>query len=251
MWTNEQKARYARQLVLSSWGEEGQEKLSRSSVLVVGCGGLGSGALYYLVAAGVGNIKIIDGDTVELSNLNRQILHSTDDLGRPKTESAMEKLRALNPDCNIEARRQKIALRQAEEIFREFDIVLDCTDGFDNKYMLNDASTSTGVPLVHAGVLAWGGQVFVVLPGKGPCLRCVFPSPPPDAGVSDGSTVGILGVAAGMAGIIQAAEAMKFLIGKGEGLIGRMIAFDVFSMRFGRMNISRDEKCSACGKYEG
>lgn len=248
MWTNEQKARYARQFVLYSWGQEGQERLARAKVLVAGCGGLGSGALYYMVAAGVGNITVADHDTVELSNLNRQILHSTGDLGRHKTESAAEKLRALNPDCNIEELRSRIQRDEAGELFRKFDIVLDCTDGFDNKYLLNDASISAGTPLAHAGVLGWGGQVFLVLPGKGPCLRCVFPSPPDPAGAPDSSEVGILGAVAGMAGIIQAAEAMKFLIGKGEGLVGRMIAFDAFSMQFNRMNISRSETCPACGK---
>ncbi len=248
MWTNEGNARYARQLVLSSWGREGQEMLSGANVMVVGCGGLGSGALYYLVAAGIGNVTVVDHDTVELSNLNRQILHSTNDIGRPKTISAVEKLRALNPDCNINGLQQKIEARDAGELFRKFDIVLDCTDGFDNKYLLNDTSVSIGAPLVHAGVMAWGGQVFLVLPGKGPCLRCVFPSAPHPADAPDSSGAGILGVVAGMAGIIQATEAMKYLIGEGEGLICRMITFDAFSMQFSRMNVSRSETCPVCSE---
>ncbi len=247
MWTKEQRQRYARQWALPGWSEEAHMKLVRSRVLVVGAGGLGSPAAFYLAAAGVGTIELVDPDSVELSNLNRQILHCTRDIDRPKVESAKEKLEALNPECNVVIHQELIDAKNAPEFFRRADIVLDCTDGFPNKYLLNDIAVAVGKPLVHAGVLAWIGQVFFVLPGEGPCLRCVFPSPP-EAGTAPTSlTMGILGSVAGVMGAIEATEAIKYITGTGSLLVGRMLTYDALSMQWQQVRISRDENCRVCG----
>ncbi len=247
MWNEEQRERYARQWVLPSWSEEAQSKLARSRALVVGAGGLGCPASFYLAAAGVGAIVMVDPDSVELSNLNRQILHSTADLNRPKVQSAKEKLEALNPDCKVEIHQVNLDGQNASDFFENADIVLDCTDGFPNKYLLNDIAVSTGSPLVHAGVLAWGGQLFFIMPGRGPCLRCVFPKPPEDGRFPDSKTVGILGAVAGVVGTIQATEAIKFLTGVGSTLVGRMLTYDALSMQWQEVRITKDETCPACG----
>ena len=247
MWTEQQKARYARQWVLPGWSEEAQAELAGAKVLIVGAGGLGSPAAYYLVAAGAGNIALVDSDNVELSNLNRQLLHTTADIDRPKVESAAEKLEALNPDCNIEIHSLQLDSNNASSFFENADVAIDCTDGFPSKYLLNDTAVATDTPLVHSGVLAWGGQIFFIKPREGPCLRCIFPKPPKDGSFPSSSTVGILGAAAGVMGAIEAIEAIKYITGIGSNLIGRMLTFDALKMQWQLLNISKDEACAACG----
>lgn len=247
MWRDDQKQRYARQWILPAWSEEVQKKLAAARVLVVGAGGLGSPTCYYLAAAGIGKIILADPDTVELSNLNRQILHTTKDIGRPKVQSAAEKLEALNPDCKIEARREKITEKNAADFFNGVDAAIDCTDGFANKYLLNDSAVEYNVPLVHAGVLAWSGQLFVVMPKRGPCLRCIFPKPPKQGTYPTSATVGILGTAAGVFGVMEANEAIKIVAGIGEPLIGRMMVYDGLIASWQILNIKRDPKCPVCG----
>jgi len=247
MLTDEQRKRYARQWPLPGWSEEAHLKLARSRILVVGAGGLGSAAAYYLAAAGAGTIILADPDSVELSNLNRQILHCTKDIDRPKVESAKEKLEALNPECSVIIYREQLDSKNAHKFFEKADVVLDCTDGFPSKYLLNDVAVATGKPLVHAGVLAWSGQVFFVWPGKGPCLRCVFPEPPKEGTAPSSLTMGILGAVAGVMGAIEATEAIKYITGTGSLLVGRMLTYDAMSMQWQQVRIARDASCSVCG----
>jgi len=247
MWNENYKKRYARHLTMPSWNEDAQKKISRAKVLIVGAGGLGSAASLFVAAAGVGTIVIVDSDTVEPSNLNRQVLFTPSDIGASKAEKAGDRLKALNPDCEVLAHDIKVDSENAGDFFKDADVALDCTDGFPNKYLLNDTAVATGTPLAHAGVLAWSGQMFFIEPGKGPCLRCVFPNPPPEGKYPTSETVGILGAVAGMFGSLQAAEAIKFIAGAGERLVGRMLTFDALYMQWQTVKISRDEKCPACG----
>ena len=211
----EERKRYARHLDLPGFGGRAQEKLRDGRVLVVGCGGLGSPALCYLAAAGVGRLGFVDSDIVDVSNLQRQILHATSDIGRRKTESAEARLRALNPHVRLEARAERLEAANAREIFAPYDLVLDATDNFAAKYLINDVCVAMRKPFVHAGISAFCGQLLTVLPGKTACLRCLFPTPPPTPVPEAPPTAGPLGAVPGVIGSLQAVEAIKYLTGVG------------------------------------
>jgi molybdopterin/thiamine biosynthesis adenylyltransferase len=245
--TAKQRELYKRNILLSGVGESGQEKLLNSGVLLVGAGGLGSPVAFYLAAAGVGRIGLIDADTVGLSNLQRQILHTVPDLGRPKVISAAEKLQALNPDLTVETYQKFFDLETAAALIPNYDIVIDCTDNFPARYNINEACIKYGKPFVYGGVLAWSGQIFTILPGKGPCFRCIFRNEPPSTAPST-SELGVLGAVPGVIGTLQAAEAIRYLLGTGELLVGRMLVYDALSAAFSEISLERDSSCPACGK---
>lgn len=239
--------RFSRNILVREIGPEGQERLFRSSALVVGAGGLGSPALLYLAAAGVGRIGIIDGDRVDPSNLNRQVIHPESAVGRPKAESAAEALKALRSGIAAEIHVVALTTDNAPDLFRRYDVVIDGSDNFPTKYLCSDASVLTGTPLVHAGVLRFGGQIMTVLPGKGPCLRCLIPEIPPRKDTPTCSESGIVGAAAGIIGAWQAAEAIKLLAGAGEPLCGRLLAIDALAGTATVLSAAWDPSCPACG----
>ncbi|HUW64132.1 MAG TPA: HesA/MoeB/ThiF family protein [Spirochaetia bacterium] len=243
--TEKQYRRYQRNILLPAVGTAGQEKLCRAGVLLVGAGGLGSPAAYYLAAAGVGRIGLIDGDTVSLSNLQRQILHSTPDLGRLKVLSAGEKLTALNPDLKLEVYPRLFDDDIAGAILEGYDFIVDCTDNFQARYTINKACVKLNKPFVYGGVLAWAGQAFTILPGKGPCFSCLFPEAP-RPGAPTTADVGVLGAVPGVIGAIQAAEAVRFILGVGELLVGRILTYDCLSARFHEVLVERNMECPEC-----
>ena len=245
--TNEQIERYSRQLILKEAGASGQKKLAQGHVFVIGAGGLGSAALLYLAAAGVGTLRIADHDEVELSNLNRQILHATSRLGRSKADSACQALRDLNPDIRLVPYPILVTPENMPELIRDYDIVLDCTDRFETKLMINDVCVREGKPFVHAGILGVSGQIMTWIPGSYPCLRCLTGNDPaPETETC--ATAGILGAAAGVMGTLQALEAIKFLLGKGDLLTGRMLHFDGMSLTFSETLMPRRSPyCRTCG----
>ncbi len=240
--------RYIRHSVLPGIGKDGLERLRNSSVLIVGAGGLGSPCAYYLAAVGVGRIGLLDSDRIELSNLNRQILHDTCRLGDPKALSGMETLNRFNPDVEVIPITERIRPENAIGLMAGFDMVIDATDNFAAKFLLNDACVLSSKPLVHAGVSQYGGQVMTVLPGQGPCYRCVFSEPPPDGAVPSSAEAGILGAVPGVIGTLQATEAIKFLLGLGDLLVGRLLVYDALKMTFREVLISRDPDCAVCGE---
>ncbi len=245
--TPDQLSRYQRNILLPHFGREGQKKLMQSKVLVTGAGGLGSPILFYLTAAGVGEIGVIDSDAVDLSNLQRQILHSTADLGRPKVESAFDKLTALSPDSNIVIYHQRLNENNAPDIISGYQLVIDATDNFATRQLLNKLCVQQGKPFIYGGVLAYQGQVMTFVPGKGPCFSCIFRNQPP-AGAPTTSELGILGSVAGTIGCIEATEAVKLLLGIGEPLVGRMFTIDLLTMQFAEIEIKQDENCPVCGQ---
>jgi len=247
MLTKEQRERFARQLVLEGVGEAGQERLGTARVLVVGAGGLGSAACFYLAVAGVGTLGVVDADVVVLSNLNRQILHTTADLGRPKTASAAETLQALNPDLQVIQYPERLTPPRAESLAAEYDLVVECSDNFETKFLVNETCVKVGRPLVWASVLAWEGQMSVVMPGKGPCYRCLFPPRFDLSGAPTAREVGILGAVAGTFGALEAVEAVKVLLGIGKPLVGRLLAWDGLTGSFDVVAFERQPGCPVCG----
>jgi molybdopterin/thiamine biosynthesis adenylyltransferase/rhodanese-related sulfurtransferase len=245
---SDQRARYRRHLTLPEVGEEGQAKLLAARVLVLGAGGLGSPAALYLAAAGVGTVGIVDSDVVDPSNLQRQVLHTVDRTGQPKTESARAALTALNPDVRVVAFQERFTAANAERILEGFDVVLDGGDNFATRYLLNDACVLLGKPLVHGSVFRFEGQVTTVLPGKGPCYRCLFPTPPPPELAPSCAEAGILGVLPGVIGLLQATEAIKLVLGAGAPLVGRLLTYDALGGRFAELQLRRDPACVACGE---
>ncbi len=245
--TEEKILRYSRNILIREIGPEGQEKIFGSSVLVVGAGGLGSPALLYVAAAGVGRIGIVDRDRVEITNLNRQVIHPEASLGRGKAESAGKGVRALRSDALVEEHGLALTAENAEALFRRYDVVIDGSDNFPTKFLCNDASVATGVPLVHAGVLRFGGQITVVIPGKGPCLRCLIPEIPPRTDVPTSAEAGILGAVAGVVGAWQALEAIKLVSGAGEPMAGKLLTLDALTGSVSVHAVSRDPACPACG----
>lgn len=239
--------RYSRNILIREIGAEGQETLLASSALVVGAGGLGSPALLYLAAAGVGRIGIVDGDRVDPSNLNRQVVHRESAVGRRKVDSAGEALRALRSDLLAEPHGEALTAENALDLFERYDVVLDGSDNFPTKYLCSDASVVSGVPLVHAGVLRFAGQMTTVVPGRGPCLRCLIPEVPPRRDAPTCSEAGILGAAAGVLGSWQAVEAIKILTGAGEPLAGRLLTVDTLSGTASVVRFAPDPECPACG----
>ena len=241
--------RYSRQILLKQVGGKGQEKLLSSKVLVVGAGGLGSPASMYLAAAGVGTIGLIDGDNVDVSNLQRQIVHFTSDIGTPKVLSAAEKLKAINPSVNVQTYQELALAHNILEIVRGYDFVIDGTDNFPAKFLINDACLFAGVPFSHAGILKFDGQLFTVIPGKTACYRCLFGGPPPPGAVPSCSQAGVLGGVAGVVGCLQATEALKYLLDVGELLANRMLVFDALEMRFREVKFKRNPLCPVCGEH--
>ncbi|WP_027718041.1 HesA/MoeB/ThiF family protein [Desulfovirgula thermocuniculi] len=240
-----EKGRYHYNILLAGVGEEGQKKLLASSVLLVGAGGLGSPAAYYLAAAGVGRLGLVDPDVVELSNLQRQILHRTADVGRLKVESAREKLLALNPEIEVEVFAARFSPENAASLVGRYDVVIDCTDNFAARFLLNETCLALGRPFVYGGVLAYAGQVMTVVPGKGPCLRCIFPQEPGPEAPST-RELGVLGAVPGVIGALQATEAVKYLLGLGDLLVGRLLVYDALFMSFTEIKVEQNPTCPAC-----
>lgn len=239
--------RYSRQLVLPQVGLRGQRRLAAASVLVVGAGGLGSPALLYLAAAGVGRIGVADGDAVELSNLQRQVLHATPDVGRPKVASARDRLLALNPGVTVETFAARVDAAAAAALVPRFDVVVAGLDNAEGRYVLNDACVAAGRPLVEAGILGFEGFLTTIVPGTGPCFRCIFPEPPAPGSVPGCAESGVLGPLAGVMGSLQAAEAIKLILGQGRPLVGRILTVDLLEGAFRVVRWSRDPQCATCG----
>jgi molybdopterin/thiamine biosynthesis adenylyltransferase len=238
----QQRERYARHLSLPEIGEAGQEKLKKSRVLIIGTGGLGSPAAYYLAAAGIGILGLVDADVVEMSNLQRQILHFTADIGRLKTSSAGEKLKALNPDVQVKAYPIRMTSGNANVILCDFDFVIDATDNFPSKILIANACHATKKPYSHAGIFKFFGQTMTVLPGQTACYRCIFDSPPEDPKVPQGP----LGAVPGVIGSIQAIEAIKYLLNIGDLLTNRLLTFDALKMKFREVPVKRNPHCRLC-----
>lgn len=245
-FTEEELQRYSRHILLQDVGVEGQEKIRQGKVLVVGAGGLGSPVALYLAAAGVGTIGIVDGDVVDLSNLQRQIIHTTADIGKPKVISAAESIRAINPHVKVNAIREFLCADNIRDVIRDYDFVIDCTDNFPVKFLINDACVMEGKPFSHGGILQFEGQTFTHLPGTA-CYRCMFKEPPPAGVVPTCSQAGVLGAIAGMLGTIQAAETLKFLTGAGEFLTNKLLVFNAKTMDFRKINIHPVHNCPVCG----
>ena len=245
-WTEEQIRRYSRHIILSEVGGKGQRKLLNSKVLLVGAGGLGSPAALYLAAAGVGTLGIVDFDLVDLSNLQRQILHHGHDVGRPKITSAKETINDINPDVKVIPHETRLSSENIMEIIADYDIVLDGTDNFPTRYLINDACVLSGKPNVHGSIFRFEGQATVFAPGKG-CYRCLYPAPPPPGMVPSCQEAGVLGVLPGVVGTIQAIETIKLILGIGDSLAGRLLLFDALGMDFREVRIRRDPGCPICG----
>ncbi len=246
-FTQEQLERYSRHFLLSEVGEKGQQKLLEARVLCLGAGGLGSPVALYLAAAGVGTIGIVDNDVVDLSNLQRQILHTNDRIGMPKTESAAMTLRALNPDVRVIEHRLRLDSTNVLETFRDYDIIVDGCDNFPTRYLVNDACVMLGKPNVHGSIFQFEGQATVFKPGEGPCYRCLFPEPPPPGMAPSCQEAGVLGVLPGLVGCIQALETIKLILGIGEPLIGRLAHLDTLAMNIRILKLRRDPGCPMCG----
>ncbi|KKM14171.1 hypothetical protein LCGC14_1708830 [marine sediment metagenome] len=244
--TEEQVSRYSRHIIMPQVGPLGQRKLMAAKVLIIGAGGLGSPSALYLALAGVGTIGIVDFDVVELSNLQRQILHHNDDVGRPKTQSARDTLLSYNPNVNVVIHDGPLTSENAMEIIPQYDIVINGADNFTTRYLVNDACFFAGKPLVDGSILLFDGQSTVFIPGKG-CYRCLFPAPPPPGLVPNCAEAGVLGALTGVVGSVQAIEALKLILGIGESLAGRLLIFDALPMEFRMVKLRRDPKCPLCG----
>ena len=247
-FSNEQIERYSRHIILKEVGGMGQTKLLNSKVLLVGAGGLGSPVGVYLAAAGVGTLGIIDDDVVDLSNLQRQILHGTSDIGVPKTKSAEATIAEMNPDVKVIAYNERITSENAFQILEQYDLIVDGCDNLPTRYLLNDACVMLGKPIVHGSIFQFEGQVTILYPGKGPCYRCLYPEPPPAGMVPSCQEAGVFGVLPGIIGTIQAVEAIKILLDIGEPLIGTLLLFDALTMDFNRLKLRQDSSCPMCGE---
>ena len=246
--TNEEIARYSRHLIMPEVGVEGQRRLKAARVLMIGTGGLGAPTGMYLAAAGVGTLGVVDFDVVDASNLQRQIVHGTKDVGRPKIESARDRLNDINPNVKIEAYETKLTSENALELFREYDMVVDGTDNFPTRYLVNDACVLTGKPNVYGSIFRFEGQASVFWAARGACYRCLYPEPPPPGLVPSCAEGGVLGVLPGIVGAIQANEAIKLILGGGEPLINRLLLFDAWKMRFRELKLRKDPECPVCGE---
>jgi molybdopterin/thiamine biosynthesis adenylyltransferase/rhodanese-related sulfurtransferase len=245
----EQLERYSRHFLLHQLGEKGQGKLLDAKVLLVGAGGLGSPVALYLAAAGIGTLGIVDADVVDRSNLQRQVLHTTDRVGMRKTESAAMTIHALNPDVQVHAYPERLTVDNVMALFQDYDVIVDGSDNFPTRYLVNDAAVLVGKPVVHGSIFQFEGQVSVFKPHAGPCYRCLYPTPPPPGMVPSCSEVGVLGVLPGVIGVIQATETIKLIIGQGEPLVGRLLMYDALAMRFREIRIRRDPDCPLCGAH--
>jgi sulfur-carrier protein adenylyltransferase/sulfurtransferase len=247
---NAEIARYSRHLILPEVGLEGQQKLKAAKVLCVGTGGLGAPLTFYLAAAGVGTIGLVDFDVVDESNLQRQIIHSTHDVGRPKIDSAAEKLKALNPYLNIVKHETMLTSANALEIIKDYDIIADGTDNFPTRYLVNDACVLSGhKPNVYASIFRFEGQSSIFATEEGPCYRCLYPEPPPPGLVPSCAEGGVLGILPGLLGVIQATEVVKLILGKGDPLIGRLLLVDALGMKFRELKLRKNPDCPVCGEF--
>jgi adenylyltransferase/sulfurtransferase len=247
-FTTEQLERYSRHILLQDVGVEGQEKILEAKVLIVGAGGLGCPVALYLAAAGVGTIGIVDCDTVDISNLQRQIAHHTKDLHRPKVESAREKILAINPEVKVRIYQDYLNAGNIREIIRDYDFVVDGTDNFPTKFLVNDACVMEKIPFSHGGILRFDGQTTTVVPDQSACYRCIFREPPPPDAVPTCSQAGVLGAIAGMLGTIQAAEVLKYITGTGILLTDRLLSFNAKTMDFRKIKLTRQADCPVCGE---
>ncbi|MHC4186938.1 MAG: HesA/MoeB/ThiF family protein [Planctomycetota bacterium] len=245
---NEQQIeRYSRHIILQEVGGTGQEKLLSSKVLIIGAGGLGSPAALYLAAAGIGTIGIVDADKVDLTNLQRQIIHHTEDVGKEKVISAENKIKAINPDVNVDVYNLRLVAENIREIIRKYDFVIDGTDNFPAKFLINDACYFENIPFSHAGILTFYGQLLTVIPGKTTCYRCIFRKPPPANAIPSCSQAGVLGVLAGLIGSLQATEAIKYLLDLGDLLINTLLNYNALTMKFRKTELKPNPDCPLCG----
>jgi molybdopterin/thiamine biosynthesis adenylyltransferase/rhodanese-related sulfurtransferase len=246
--TAEQRDRYSRHTLLPEVGVEGQVKLLNAKVLLIGAGGLGSPAALYLAAAGVGTMGIVDDDAVDASNLQRQVIHSTDRVGMPKTESARQTIESLNPDVNVVEHRGRLDASNVIDWIKDYDVIVDGADNFPTRYLLNDASVRLRKPVISASILAFDGQISTFVPYEGPCYRCLYPTPPPAELAPSCNAAGVLGVMAGIMGLLQANEVIKLVTGIGEPLIGRLLLYEALGTRFTELKVKRDPECPICGE---
>lgn len=245
----EHTLRYSRQIILEEFGIEAQEKLDNARVLVIGAGGLGSPILLYLAAAGVGTLGIADFDTVSLSNLNRQVIHFTQDVGLKKIDSAERKIKLLNPEIKVEKFRRRIDADNIEDLISQYDLVVDATDNFPSRYLISDSCFLLGKPLVEGAAVGYVGILMTIIPGKTPCYRCLYPEPPLDGELETCSDAGILGAVTGVIGSLQAMEAIKVITGVGEIMAGRVLYYDAFAADFTELKLNQSEECALCGKH--
>jgi adenylyltransferase/sulfurtransferase len=247
--SNEEVLRYSRHLIMPEVGMEGQQKLKAAKVLCIGTGGLGSPLALYLAAAGVGTLGLVDFDVVDFTNLQRQIIHFTSDVGRPKLESAKEKIGAINPFVNVQTFNAKLSSDNALQIFSGFDIIVDGTDNFPTRFLVNDACVFTGKPNVYGSIFRFEGQASVFAAQDGPCYRCLYPEPPPPGLVPSCAEGGVLGILPGLVGVIQATEAIKLILGSGDSLIGRLLLVDALGMKFRELKLRKNPDCVVCGTH--
>ena len=247
--TNDEILRYSRHLIMPEVGMQGQQKLKAAKVLCIGAGGLGSPLTLYLTAAGVGTLGIVDFDVVDYTNLQRQIIHTTDDVGRKKLDSAAEKLKAINPFLNLRTFETKLTSANALDLFREFDVVADGTDNFPTRYLVNDACVLTGKPNVYGSIFRFEGQASVFATEEGPCYRCLYPEPPPPGLVPSCAEGGVLGILPGLIGVIQATETIKLILGQGDSLAGRLLLVDALGMKFRELKLRKNPDCPVCGQH--
>ncbi len=247
--SNDEILRYSRHLIMPEVAMDGQRKLKAAKVLCIGVGGLGSPLALYLTAAGVGTLGIVDYDVVDYTNLQRQIIHSTNDVGRKKLDSASDKLKALNPFLNLRAFDMKLTSANALDLFREFDIVADGTDNFPTRYLVNDACVLTGKPNVYGSIFRFEGQASVFATEEGPCYRCLYPEPPPPGLVPSCAEGGVLGIMPGLVGVIQATETIKLILGQGDSLAGRLLLIDALGLKFRELKLRKNPDCPVCGTH--
>jgi len=248
MLRDDQIERYSRHIILSDVGGKGQEKILQARILVIGAGGLGAPIALYLAAAGVGTLGIVDGDCVDITNLQRQVIHFTPDIGKPKVESATEKIRAINPDVTVIPIHDMVHSGNIRSLIRDYDMVVDGTDNFAAKFLINDACVMEKKPFSHGGILRFDGQTMTVVPGQSACYRCVFKAPPPKNAVPTCSQAGVLGAVAGMLGTIQAAEVLKWITGVGDLLTDRLLTFNAKTMAFRQVAVRRQATCPICSE---
>ena len=244
----DQIERYSRQIILPNLGGKGQEKLLSAKVLIIGAGGLGSPCALYLASAGVGKIGIVDSDVVELNNLQRQIIHSTENVGRPKVESARERLYSINPDVEIVPYNLRLTSENILDVIKDYDLVVDGSDNFPTRYLANDACVISNKPLFHGGIFRYDGQVITIIPRKSACYRCLFPEPPPPGLVPSCQEAGILGAVAGIVGTLQANEVIKYILGIGDLLTSKLLIFNSLDSSFRQVKVPRDPECPVCGE---
>ena len=247
-FSEQQIERYSRQILLPQVGGNGQQKLLAAKVLIIGVGGLGSPIAAYLAGAGVGTLGIVDSDQVDITNLHRQIIYATDDIGKPKVEAAKERLEKMNPDIKIVPHQLRLTSANIMKVIKDYDIIVDGTDNFPARYLINDACVLAKKPLVHGAFFRFEGQAMVIKPGEGPCYRCMFAEPPPPGAVPSCQEAGVLGALAGVIGLIQATETLKLILEVGEPLVGKLIIFNALEMNFRRVKVPKDKDCPVCAE---